>query len=85
MSKQIEVDVAARLEAWRVPFAARYVGEQTQREAQRVDAWRVTIGTFETDYYTGHNLVAVSMPGAPRFERAVIILTDADSIEGVPA
>jgi hypothetical protein len=33
----------------------------------------------------GRNLVAVSMPGAPRFERAVIILTDAPSIEGVTA
>lgn len=39
----------------------------------------------ESYSHTGRNLVAVSMPGAKRFERAVIILTDAPSIEGVTA
>lgn len=38
----------------------------------------------ESYSHTGRNLVAVSMPGAPRFERAVIILTDSPSIEGIP-
>lgn len=46
-----------------------------QLEAQRM--------RVESRSHTGRNLVAVSMPGAKRFERAVIILTDAPSIEGV--
>lgn len=40
---------------------------------------------IESYSHTGKNLVAVSLPGTPRFERAVIILTDSPSIEGVPS
>lgn len=34
----------------------------------------------ESYSHTGKNLVAVTLPGAPRFVRAVIVLTDAPAI-----
>jgi hypothetical protein len=59
MSKEIETTVAKLLQSYGVPFSAQYAGEVTKADwgsdgkGQRVDAWRVSIGGFETDYFTG--------------------------------
>jgi len=45
--------VADKLQEWGIPFAAHYCGECPHGENQRVDAWRVTLGKFNTDFYTG--------------------------------
>ena len=59
MSKEIENTVDILLQSYGVPFSAQYAGEVTKSDwgidgkGQRVDAWRVSIGGFETDYFTG--------------------------------
>lgn len=59
MSKEIENKVDALLQSYGVPFSARYSGEVTKADwgidgkGQRVDAWRVNVGGFETDYFSG--------------------------------
>lgn len=45
--------VDACLAQWGIAFKARYIGETTEREAQRVDHFRVSIGAYETDFYQG--------------------------------
>ena len=60
-----------------LPKGDYFIGQVVDVAGQRM--------RIESYSHTGRNLVAVSMPGASRPERAVIILTDADSIEGVPA
>jgi hypothetical protein len=51
--------VDERLAAWKVAYAVRYAGEQVKRDwggegkGQTVDAFRVSFGTFETDFYMG--------------------------------
>jgi hypothetical protein len=49
---EIRALVKAELEQAQVAFRVRYVGEAT-REKWQCDAWRVKIGAFETDYFTG--------------------------------
>jgi hypothetical protein len=49
---EIRAAVKAELEQAQIPFSARYVGETT-REKWQCDAWRVKLGDFETDYFTG--------------------------------
>ena len=48
---------------------------------------KISVGgkTLQVESYshTGKNLVAVSLPGAPRFIRAVVVLTDAASIAAI--
>ena len=52
MSELTKQSIESTLILWNVPFSARYVGE-TKRADWQCDAWRVSIGGFETDYYTG--------------------------------
>lgn len=49
----IKDQVAEKLTTWNIPFSAIYTGEETKWDKQTVDAYRVTIGKFSTDYYMG--------------------------------
>ena len=59
MSKEIEKKVDALLQSYGVPFSAKYAGVVTKPDwgsdgkGQKVDAWRVRLGGFETDYFSG--------------------------------
>lgn len=59
MSKEIEIKVDALLQSYGVSFSARYSGEITKADwgidgkGQRVDAWRVKVGSYEIDYFSG--------------------------------
>jgi hypothetical protein len=74
----INKQVADKLKNWAIPFAAHYCGECTRWEDQRVDAWRVIFGKFDTEFYTGLGLRApqpvptdrlAPRPGTVMYER----------------
>ena len=71
MSKEIENKVDALLQSYGVPFSARYAGVVTKPDwdidgkGQRVDAWRVNVGGFETDYFSGLGLRKDGAPVTP--------------------
>lgn len=55
MANEAQQNVATLLETWGVSFSARLIGE-TKRDDWVCDEWRVTIGSFETEYFTGTGL-----------------------------
>lgn len=55
MANEAQQTVVNLLETWGVPFSARLIGE-TRRDDWVCDEWRVTIGSFETEYFTGTGL-----------------------------
>jgi len=42
-----------------------------------------SVVTIESYTHTGRNLIAVSKPGAERFERVILVLTDEPPIEEI--
>jgi hypothetical protein len=48
----IEFTVSEKLAEWNIKFSARLLGE-TKRDNWTCDEWRVSIGPFETSFYTG--------------------------------
>lgn len=71
MSKEIENTVDTLLQSYGVPFSAQYSGEVTKSDwgidgkGQRVDAWRVNVGGFESDYFSGLGLRKDGAPVTP--------------------
>lgn len=57
-------------------------GEYKIGQLVEVGGHRMRVESYS---HTGKNLIATTTQGAPRFIRAVIILTGAPSIEGVTA
>lgn len=52
MANEAKQTVANLLETWAVSFSASLIGE-TKRDDWVCDEWRVSIGSFETKYFTG--------------------------------
>lgn len=52
MANEAQQTVANLLETWGVSFSAWLIGE-TKRDDWVCDEWRVSIGSFETKYFTG--------------------------------
>ena len=71
MSKEIENTVDTLLQSYGIPFSAQYAGEVTKSDwgidgkGQRVDAWRVKVGGFETDYFSGMGNRKLTSPIPP--------------------
>lgn len=50
---KIKDEVDAKLKDFGITYNARYCGETVKWENQKVDHFRITLGTFETDYCMG--------------------------------
>lgn len=68
MANEAQQNVATLLETWGVSFSARLIGE-TKRDDWVCDEWRVTIGSFETEYFTGTGLRKMKKGAIPTTAR----------------
>ena len=68
MVNEAQQNVATLLETWGVSFSARLIGE-TKRDDWVCDEWRVTIGSFETEYFTGTGLREMKKGAIPTTAR----------------
>lgn len=94
MSKEIENKVDALLQSYGVPFSAQYAGVVTKPDwgidgkGQRFDAWRVNVGGFETDYFTGlGNRGPAPKPtdGGPPPRRGTLLYEELEARRGLVA
>jgi hypothetical protein len=68
MANEAQQTVANLLETWGMSFSARLIGE-TKRDDWVCDEWRVSIGSFETKYFTGTGLRKMKKGATPTTAR----------------
>jgi len=81
MANEAQQNIANLLETWGVSFSARLIGE-TKRDDWVCDEWRVSIGSFETSYYTGTGHRKMNVAVAPcAADVLYALLSDAEACE----